>query len=344
MGRPNRDTFLQKHYDKLIVAGVFAFLAYSVTAYVSGKAALKSGDRRFDAELSSLKPAHPDVAKASDAMYVAALDAIKNPAESSEKKSFLVAPERVFCVNCKAPIPLKFDTCPYCEAAQPSETVTEDWDTDGDGLPDAWEKEHGLNPLEAGDALADADNDGFTNIEEYKAGTDIRDPKSHPPRADFLRVAKIDADTFPYVLRGKSLLPGGNYKFQFNTLAAGGQTLYLKKGDPVGKTGFVFDSYEARREIIKRPGMPDKEGDVYYVKLVKGADGIELCENGKPVSSTFVATFVCTKDREVVEYTAGRGESFTFDGEKFTLKDIDRRAGSAVLTRASGAELKVPAK
>jgi hypothetical protein len=46
-----------------------------------------------------------------------------------------------------------------------------DWDTDHDGLPNAWEVEHGLNPNspadDFADANADADGDGFTNLEAY---------------------------------------------------------------------------------------------------------------------------------------------------------------------------------
>lgn len=45
-------------------------------------------------------------------------------------------------------------------------------DSDKDGLPDAWEKEHKLNPNDASDATIDSDNDGYTNIEEYINGTD----------------------------------------------------------------------------------------------------------------------------------------------------------------------------
>ncbi len=45
-------------------------------------------------------------------------------------------------------------------------------DTDGDGLPDAWEKKHKLNPRDSSDAAGDADNDGYTNIEEFLNGTD----------------------------------------------------------------------------------------------------------------------------------------------------------------------------
>ncbi len=39
-------------------------------------------------------------------------------------------------------------------------------DTDNDGIPDAWESAHGLNPHNASDASAIA-RSGYTNIEEY---------------------------------------------------------------------------------------------------------------------------------------------------------------------------------
>jgi hypothetical protein len=44
-------------------------------------------------------------------------------------------------------------------------------DTDHDGMPDAWEKTHNLNPADAVDGAADADKDGYTNVEEFLNGT-----------------------------------------------------------------------------------------------------------------------------------------------------------------------------
>jgi hypothetical protein len=40
-------------------------------------------------------------------------------------------------------------------------------DADNDGMPDAWETAHGLNPKEPSDGNADSDKDGYTNIEEF---------------------------------------------------------------------------------------------------------------------------------------------------------------------------------
>ena len=46
-----------------------------------------------------------------------------------------------------------------------------DVDDDNDGLPDTWEQQHGLNPLNAADAALDKDGDGLSNLVEYGLGT-----------------------------------------------------------------------------------------------------------------------------------------------------------------------------
>jgi hypothetical protein len=62
-----------------------------------------------------------------------------------------------------------------------SGTNPDNLDTDGDGMPDAWEVTYGLNPL-VHDASDDFDGDGVNNIDEYLAGTDPTvEELSYPP-------------------------------------------------------------------------------------------------------------------------------------------------------------------
>jgi len=50
-------------------------------------------------------------------------------------------------------------------------------DSDSDGMPDDWEKAHGLNPNDASDAIGDLNSDGYTNIEDFINGLDPRAKK-----------------------------------------------------------------------------------------------------------------------------------------------------------------------
>lgn len=50
---------------------------------------------------------------------------------------------------------------------------------DGDGMPDTWEMQYGLDPYHY-DANLDLDNDGWSNYAEYLAGTNPNDSTSYP--------------------------------------------------------------------------------------------------------------------------------------------------------------------
>ncbi|MEW6156460.1 MAG: lamin tail domain-containing protein [Verrucomicrobiota bacterium] len=53
-----------------------------------------------------------------------------------------------------------------------------DGDTDGDGMPDAWETQYGFDIRSGNDALLDSDADGLTNLAEFRSGTNPRDAAS----------------------------------------------------------------------------------------------------------------------------------------------------------------------
>jgi len=60
-------------------------------------------------------------------------------------------------------------------------------DTDDDQLPDGWERDYGLDPLSSiGDngTDGDPDNDGFTNYQEYKDGTNPKEPIKIPDKGN----------------------------------------------------------------------------------------------------------------------------------------------------------------
>ncbi len=107
-------------------------------------------------------------------------------------------------------------------------------DTDGDGMADAWEREHwgSLRPL----CTDDADDDGASNHEEYLAGTDPRDTNS------LLRITSIQRGQFGDPSRvdlAWSSVPTRFYAVQISSdLATNSLSDFYVSGQP-GESGLI---------------------------------------------------------------------------------------------------------
>ena len=91
-------------------------------------------------------------------------------------------------------------------------------DSDGDGLTDEYERQNGLDPMNAADALGDSDSDGFSNLAEAQAGTDPQDAGSVPSAGGVVSLAAS-------VLPASRSVQQGNLATAFATIInAGGET------------------------------------------------------------------------------------------------------------------------
>ena len=340
MARKQNANFLKQHYDKILVVASLLLLVGSLVALISGTSDANARRRVFQADLKRMRPDNPRAEKISDFAFSAANEMLEVPYQMPTGGTFLVAAERVYCVQCRRPIRLDADSCPYCRAEQPTGEVSEDWDSDGDGIPDAVETALGLNPRDPTDAEGDMDADGFTNLEEYQAKTDPAEAASHPPKFDFLRVSGIEVRKFPFVLKSHTE-SNNKVRFQFNR---GNQSYMLLKGQTLGKTGYVLSDFSVTEEEVKVKGLSKpRKMRLATVTLVKDKDKLVLKEGEPPINGMFVVSFVCLKDAERTVYTAERGGSFEFEGETFVLDGIDQKAGTADVTqKSSGRSWTVP--
>jgi len=143
--------------------------------------------------------------------------------------------------------------------------VSVDWDRDG--LPDDWEKAHGFDNLNPDDANADPDNDGLTNLQEYKYGFDPRDNDSDEDGI---------FDKFETLNEWSGgAIPGIN---------AGGEGLKVIGKDAYGIT-FEMDVEPLKQEVIKHryTGWENTKKNNFNKHWKKG-DNLRLSFSNMPTS------------------------------------------------------------
>ena len=103
-------------------------------------------------------------------------------------------------------------------------------------IPNIWWLEHRIDPGFADSPNRDPDDDGYTNLEEYQAGTDPNDPKSHPSLVNKLMYVKDESLT--WVLRPG---PANGNDFPFKWEDSLKRTNRTVVGKDIPPNGLFFD-------------------------------------------------------------------------------------------------------
>ena len=325
--------FFAAHWDWIVAAaGVVALVGGVVLFTMSGNGDPEENAANVVRRLKSAKRTDTGVKPVDMSTYERALQFAVKPLQIAEVEetggNFLASERRVFCKFCKKPIKDGSKTCPFCGEAQPEpEKVA--LDTDGDGLPDDWEKKYGLDPTR-NDANEDKDGDGFTNAEEYAAGTDPSDRNSHPDYLDSLKVVlPLKETVLPFYLRSYMKTPSG-MKLEFfdpkrrNDYGKNGYRYSVLVGGEIGDTGFTAKSFEQKEKKVKIKGSNvERAVDVSAVTIVRKKDGKELelalDEKRKPVDVKATLEF---SRGETKTFAVTIGETIDLYGSKYKVVDV----------------------
>ena len=225
----SQKNFFKDHYDWLVAIVGLALLAGVVFLFVSSdNLSEEDAVKACESDLKRNPIAHKDVPAADFTLLDKVQNGMASPSliqvPSDKGGNFLASECRVYCQNpdraaCHKPIPYKSKECPFCGFKQPSEEPADALrggiDADNDGMADAWELKFGFKPTDPADAAQDADGDTFTNLEEFEAKTDPKDPNSHPDFLGFLTLASdLRTEELPFMFKMASPIPN-SYRLTF---------------------------------------------------------------------------------------------------------------------------------
>jgi len=277
--------WIKANYDRaaVIVAGLFLFIC-AISIWWS---AIQFGNRLVTPQASRGKPAsQPPVSVELDR----AAEQLQKPAQwKASKRSGLFVPEKHFIGADGLPATLQ-----NTQVHAP--------------VPNDWFEKFGL-PIEDADVLdQDPDDDGFTNLDEWRGGTDPTKKDSHPDYITKLHLVSATEEPFRYMFSSRI-----KDTFGINTIDQSEPTQFLKVGDVIRCSDFKIKEF-TEKVARNQYGTNDDVSELLLEQPQSHAQ-VTLVKGKVATSPQSVATFVYT--------WGGRREFEVRKDQEFSLKPVE---------------------
>ncbi len=216
---------------------------------------------------------------------------------------------------------VRFDATPAIPTSNPGGT-----DSDGDGIPNSWEQQYGLNP-NSSDSGQDYDGDGRTNLQEYEEGTDPTDSSNSstvdnpaftenqtqtPPQQTTLTTTSIDLTLSPEnATRLDNPSVSVSMTLQTTSGPLSSKQVQLRDGLTRQLIGNLTTNSSGSAYTSKSYGTSDQLGE-HYITASFAGDGTYAPSSS---SKAFLLYSPTTISLSIQSKSVKRGESLSFEGE-----------------------------